>query len=101
MRVAFTSIFEQATRVGRVAGAVRSQPSWLIKLALFAVVAALAAVGLLVLVPALVLGLVVFVAAGAVLMVRGGVRRVASWFFTGVRRGDASGRRNVRVMTPR
>ncbi len=98
MRVVFSSFHQHAARFGRVAGAVRAQPSWLMKLVLLALIVGLAALGLLVIIPAVLLALVVLLLGGIVAGIRGAIRRTASWFYTSVRRGDASGRRNVRVM---
>ncbi len=99
MRIAFTNIHQHAARAGRFVGTMRAQPSWLVKLVLLGVLVALAAVGLLVLIPAVVLGLAVAVVGGGVILVRSAARGVVAWFAQAVRRGDASGRRNVRVVS--
>lgn len=99
MQVRFQSFFEQTQRVGRVAGMLRSQPSWLVKLAVLAALVALAAIGLLVLIPAVLLALAVFVIGAGVMLIRGVVRSIAAWFHGLFGTRDDAGRRNVRVIT--
>lgn len=99
MRIAFTNFHQQAARAGRFVGAVRAQPSWLVKLVVLGVLVALAAIGLLVLIPAVVLGLAAAVVGGGVILARSAVRGVLAWLAGGFRRGDGAGRRNVRVVS--
>lgn len=94
-----TSTFRSFT-AQRGPGAVRlltfasRQPGWVAKLAIAAASLVLVAIVLLLVVPALLIGLVVFVAGALAAGVRGRARSLLSGW-----RGD--GRRNVRVLARR
>lgn len=90
-----------ASRAARVASSLRGQPSWLVKLVMLSVLVALAALGLLVLIPALVLAGIVFVVGMSLALVRLGTSAIRGsiWrAWDSLRSVDSDGRRNVRVI---
>lgn len=94
-------MYEQVNRAGRAARVVRGQPAWLVKLVMLSLLIALAAVGLLVVVPAVLLALVIFVMGAGVVLLRLAARSLVTWLSSPFRAADTTGRRNVRVVTPR
>ncbi|MBK7403336.1 MAG: hypothetical protein IPJ41_01560 [Phycisphaerales bacterium] len=93
----YTSIREQAARSGQTAGrvftVVRTQPSWVSRVALTAGAVVLLAVVLLLVVPALLIAFLVFLLLAAVLHTWHSVRSLF--------RFERTGRRNVRVISRR
>ncbi len=101
MRVSFTHLGDLTGRAARFAAATRGQPSWLVKLIAVTVVVALAALGLLVLIPALLIAGLVFVVGAALALIRFGVSSIRGsiWrAWESIRSVDSEGRRNVRVV---
>lgn len=90
------STFRTATGAGfRLIEIAGSQPSWVTRAALLSAGAVIAAVALLLIVPAVLIGLAVFFAGAAAVRVRGWLRRQRE------PNGMLDGRRNVRVILPR
>jgi len=87
-----TTIREQASRAGRVVQVVRRQPSWVGRFAGFAGLLVLAGVVILLIVPALLVMIAVFLVGTGIAMLR-------SMFTRTVKpNGALDGRRNVRVI---
>ena len=91
-----TSTFRTAAGTGfRLVQVAASQPSWVTRAAILSAGAVIAAIALLLIIPAVLIGLAVFFAAAAAASVRGWFRRQRG------PNGRLDGRRNVRVVLPR
>jgi hypothetical protein len=90
------STFRTATGAGyRLVQVAASQPSWVTRAAILSAGAVVAAIALLLIIPAVLIGLAVFFAAAATVGVHRWFRQQRS------PNGMLDGRRNVRVVLPR